>query len=240
MNSRDQKRRQITADFVRRVQGQLIVSCQALSDEPLFGAEIMARMALAARQGGAKAIRANGPDDIRAIRAAVDLPIIGLCKEDLPGFEVYITPTLAHAQAVTAAGADIIAVDATARPRPDFDSLAEFIRAIHEATGRPVLADISTFDEGVAAASAGADLVSTTLSGYTDYSTAQAEPDLDLVSRLATRLSVPLLAEGRYKLPDEARQALDLGAVSVVIGGAITRPQQITRWFVELVAKHEQ
>jgi N-acylglucosamine-6-phosphate 2-epimerase len=239
MSSGDRDRGKKTVDFVGQVKGQLIVSCQALADEPLFGAEIMARMAIAARQGGAKGIRANSPDDIRAIRAAIDLPIIGLFKEELPGYEVYITPTLPHARAVATAGADVIAVDASDRPRPEGDSLAEFISAIQRETGCPVLADISTFNEGVAAAAAGADMVSTTMSGYTEYSPAQAEPDTDLVRRLADCLPIPVLAEGRYKLPDQVRQALDNGAVSVVIGGAITRPQQITQWFVDAVTKHE-
>ncbi|MEZ4867960.1 MAG: N-acetylmannosamine-6-phosphate 2-epimerase [Caldilineaceae bacterium] len=219
-----------------QLRGGLIVSCQALPHEPLYGAAIMARMALAAKEGGAVAIRANTPVDIRAIRAAVDLPIIGLYKEEIPGYPVYITPTLAHAQQVAAAGADIIAIDATARPRPQPGPLADFIAAIHAETGRLVLADIATVAEGVAAADAGADLVSTTMSGYTADSPQQPGPDLLLVERLAAQLSVPLLAEGRFKLPEEVKQALRLGATAVVVGGAITRPQQITRWFVDALS----
>jgi N-acylglucosamine-6-phosphate 2-epimerase len=219
-------------DFIRQVRRQLIVSCQALPGEPLFGADIMAKMALAAQQGGAKAIRANGPADIAAIRAAVGLPIIGLFKENIPGYPVYITPTLAHAQAVAQAGADIIAIDATQRPRPVSGSLADFIAAIHAETGCLVLADIATVEEGLAAEAAGADLVSTTMSGYTTDSPAQAGPDLALVRQLALRLQVPLLAEGRYKTPEHIRQALAEGATAVVVGGAITRPQEITAWFV--------
>jgi N-acylglucosamine-6-phosphate 2-epimerase len=221
-----------TQDFATQVRGGLIVSCQALPGEPLFGAEIMARMALAAKMGGGRAIRANGPDDIRAIRTVIDLPIIGLFKEDIAGYPVYITPTLEHARRVAAAGADIIAIDATARPRPQPGSLAEFIAAIHTETGCPVLADIATLAEGLAAEVAGADLVSTTMSGYTDDSPQQSDPDLELVRQLGTRLKIPLLAEGRYKLPEQVNQALDHGALAVVVGGAITRPQEITRWFV--------
>jgi N-acylglucosamine-6-phosphate 2-epimerase len=221
--------------FVNQVTGRLIVSCQALPHEPLFGAEIMARMALAAQQGGAAAIRANSPSDISAIRAALGLPIIGLHKVEMTGYEVYITPTLACAQEVTAAGADIIAVDATQRPRPEFDHLAEFIAAIHAETGRPVLADISTYEEGLAAEAAGADLVSTTMSGYTSYSPRLPGPDLELVARLATRLKVPLLAEGRYHTPQQVVQAFAAGATAVVVGGAITRPQEITRRFVAAI-----
>lgn len=232
MTTKTQRQQQV-AHFVQQVRGGLIVSCQALAGEPLHGAEIMARMAVAAQQGGAVAIRANTPVDIQAIHAAVDLPIIGLYKADIPGYPVYITPTLEHARQVAAAGAQIIAIDATARPRPQPGSLADFIAAIHAETGCLVLADISTAAEGLAAEKAGADLISTTMSGYTDYSPKQPGPDLELVRQLADRLTAPLFAEGRYKLPEQVKQALAAGAVAVIVGGAITRPQEITRWFVE-------
>jgi N-acylglucosamine-6-phosphate 2-epimerase len=228
---------QKVAAFVERVKHRLIVSCQALPHEPLHGAEIMARMAMAAKEGGAVAIRANGPADIGAIGAAVDLPLIGLYKEDIPGYAVYITPTLAHARAVAGAGAHIIAIDATARSRPQPGTLADYIAAIHAETGCPVLADIATVEEGIAAEAAGADLVSTTMSGYTDDSPQQKDPDLDLVRRLAPRLNIPLIAEGRYRTPEQIRRAFAYGAVSAVVGGAITRPQEITRWFVEGIAQ---
>jgi N-acylglucosamine-6-phosphate 2-epimerase len=228
------------AAFVNQVRHQLIVSCQALPNEPLFGAEIMARMAVAAAQGGAKAIRANTPADIRAIREAVDLPIIGLYKADIPGYPVYITPTLDHACAVAEAGADIIAIDATNRPRPEPGSLADYIAAIQRETGCPVLADIATFEEGLAAETAGADLVSTTMSGYTADSPQQDEPDLELVRRLAAKLTVPLLAEGRYRLPEQINQALACGALAVVVGGAITRPQEITARLVRGLKENDK
>jgi N-acylglucosamine-6-phosphate 2-epimerase len=228
-----------TATFVNQVRGGLIVSCQALPEEPLYGAEIMARMALAAKQGGARAIRANTPVDIAAIRRAVELPIIGLYKADIPGYPVYITPTLDHARQVADAGADIIAIDATARPRPEPASLAHFIAAIHRETGCPVLADISTLAEGRAAAVAGTDLLSTTMSGYTSYSPQQADPDVALVQELAGAVEVPVLAEGRYRLPEQVRQAIAAGALAVVVGGAITRPQEITRWFVGGLASNQ-
>jgi N-acylglucosamine-6-phosphate 2-epimerase len=220
------------AQFIQQVRGGLIVSCQALAGEPLFGAEIMARMAVAAQAGGARAIRANGPEDIRAIHAAVELPILGLFKADMPGYPVYITPTLDHARQVAAAGAAMIAIDATARPRPQPGSLADFIVAIQQETDCLVLADVATLAEGLAAEAAGADVVSTTMSGYTADSPQQPGPDLDLVRQLAARLQIPLLAEGRYKLPQQVAQALEYGALAVVVGGAITRPQEITRWFV--------
>jgi len=223
------------ADILSQTKGGLIVSCQALPHEPLHGAEIMARMAVAAVQGGACGIRANTPQDIQAIRRVVDLPIIGLFKEEIPGYPVYITPTLEHACAIAEAGADMIAIDATGRPRPAGD-LVSFIRQIHEETGCPVLADISTFEEGVAAIAAGADLVSTTMSGYTPYSPQRKSPDLQLVAQLVKNVRVPVVAEGRYHTPDLARDALAYGAHTVVVGGAITRPQEITRRFVEYLA----
>lgn len=217
------------SSFVEQVRGRLIVSCQALANEPLYGATIMARMALAAREGGAAAIRANGPDDIRAIREAVDLPIIGLYKDGDSG--VYITPTFRHARAVAEAGADVIALDATPRPRPDGGSLADLIRAIHDELGVMVMADISTLEEGISAASLGADFVGPTLSGYTAYSPELEGPDFDLIHALVRELSVPIIAEGRIRTPAEARAALDAGALAVVVGSAITRPQWITAQF---------
>ena len=164
--------------------------------------------------------------------SAVSLPIVGLYKVDLPGYDVYITPRLEDACAVAEAGADVIAIDATQRPRPQYAALADYVAAIHTATGLPILADISTYEEGVAAEAAGVDLVSTTMSGYTPYSPKLTGPDLELVRRLAGVLRVPLVAEGRYHAPDQVVQALAAGAATVVVGGAITRPQEITRRFV--------
>jgi putative N-acetylmannosamine-6-phosphate epimerase len=220
----------VAREIIERLRGGLIVSCQALDDEPLHGGEIMARMALAAWQGGAVGIRANSPEDIRAIRMLVPLPLIGLYKDGTEG--VYITPTLDHARAVARAGADIVALDGTSRPRPKGEQLATIVAAIHGECGKPVLADVSTLDEGLAAEAAGADVVSTTLSGYTPYSPRQAGPDLELVHALAARLAVPVIAEGRIRTPTEARAALEAGALAVVVGGAITRPQIITASFV--------
>jgi N-acylglucosamine-6-phosphate 2-epimerase len=209
------------------LRGGLIVSCQALPGEPLFGAEIMARLARAAQAGGAVGIRANSPDDIAAIRAETPLPLIGLWKVDVPGSDVYITPTLAAALAVADAGADIIALDATLRPHPEGDT-ATFIRRVREATSKPILADIATDADAYAAQEAGADFISTTMSGYTPDSPQQEGPDLDLIRRLVGTLRVPLIAEGRISTPEQARAALDAGAWAVIVGGAITRPQQIT------------
>lgn len=217
-----------------RLRGGLVVSCQALPHEPLFGSGIMARLALAAQAGGAVGIRANSPADIAAIRAVTDLPLIGLSKVDVPSFDVYITPTVADALAVSQAGADIIALDATSRPHPE-GLTADFIRRVRAETAKPILADISTDDEALEAQEAGADFISTTMSGYTSYSPQSEEPDLDLVRRLAAVLTIPLIAEGRIATPQQARAALDAGAWAVVVGGAITRPQQITERFMRAI-----
>ena len=221
-------------DLIVRLRGGLIVSCQALPGESLFGANIMARLAVAAEAGGAVGIRANSPADIAAIRAVTELPIIGLSKVDVADYDVYITPTVADALAVSGAGADVIALDATDRPHPE-GTASEAIARAREATGKPILADVSTYEEALAAQDAGAAFVSTTMSGYTPYSPQQEDPDLDLVRRLAPVLSVPLIAEGRIATPEQARAMLEAGAWAVVVGGAITRPQQITARFARAV-----
>lgn len=220
--------------FIQQVEKQLIVSCQALADEALFGSDIMAKMAISVARGGAKAIRANTPADVKAICQAVDLPLIGLFKEVLPGYDVIITPTLKHALAIAEAGADIIAIDGTQRPHPEGE-IKDLIARIHAQSGCLVMADISTCEEGLAAAEAGADMLSTTLSGYTPYSPQQRGPDLELVTQLAASSPVPVIAEGRYHNPEQVKQAFLNGAVSVVVGGAITRPRQITEYFIETI-----
>jgi N-acylglucosamine-6-phosphate 2-epimerase len=186
----------------------------------------MVVMAKAAKEGGAVGIRANSPEDIAAIRREVELPIIGLWKKDYAGYEMYITPTVDDAVAVFRAGAHIVALDATDRPRPDGLNLMQTIAELKR-LGILVMADISTYEEGVKAAEWGADYVSTTLSGYTSYSQTKL-PNLDLVSQLSKVLSVPTVAEGGISTPEEARQALEHGAYFVVVGSAITRPQLIT------------
>jgi len=218
--------------WLEELRGKLIVSCQALPGEPLYGSEIMAKMALAAQLGGAVGIRANSPPDIRAIRDATSLPILGLYKESILSWEVYITPTIAHARQVADAGADIISIDATLRPHPDGLPLDELIGRIKTETGCPVLADISTLAEAIQAERCGADMVATTLSGYTPYSPQLEGPDLQLVADVARTINIPCLAEGRYASPDQTVEAIRLGAYAVVVGGAITRPAEITARFV--------
>lgn len=210
----------------------LIVSCQARADNPLHGPQFMAAMALAARDGGAVAIRANGPDDIRAVTAA-GLPVIGIHKVFSDRHPVYITPNFAAAEAIVAAGAQIVALDCTARPR-DGEPPEMLVRRIREELSAEVFADVSNLEEGLAAADWGATYVATTLSGYTDATHPKPEtPDLALLEALAARLSVPVIAEGRYNTPQLVRQAFDVGAHAVVVGTMITNPREITRQFVK-------
>lgn len=222
----------MTGTLLDRLRGGLVVSCQPLPDEPddpMRDPYVQARVAAAAVRGGAVAIRANGTADIAAIRATVDVPVIGLIKDGAAG--VYITPTAAHALEVAAAGADIVAVDATDRPRPDGRAFADTVRAVHARTNALVLADVSTVEEGVAAAAAGADAVATTLSGYTPASPPTEGPDLALVARLAALLPVPVIAEGRYRTTEQIERAFAAGAHAVVMGNAITSPLWLTRRF---------
>jgi len=192
----------------------------------------MAAMAAAALAGGAAAIRANGGADIAAIRAICTRPLIGLIKRWSDETPVYITPDFAAAREAAMAGADIIALDATARPRgKSAPSPAVLIGRIKQELGRQVLADIATCDEGEGAARAGADYVATTLAGYTGASAPMEGPDLTLVAALAERLSVPVIAEGRFHTPDQVALAFAAGAHAVVVGTAITNPREITRRF---------
>lgn len=215
--------------MIDSLRGGLIVSCQAYPGEPLRDPRAMALIAQSAAVGGAVGIRAQGLDDIRMIHEMVQLPQIGLVK--VGHEDVFITPTLADALAVVAAGAEIVAIDGTRRVRPDGLTLAQTIAAIHEQTGAIVMADAGSFDDALAAQDAGADVVGTTLAGYTDEVRKTVGPDLALVAALADRLTVPLFAEGRIHTPEQARAALDAGAYAVVVGTAITHPATITSWF---------
>lgn len=209
----------------RRLGGGLVVSCQARADNPLHGPQHMRAMALAAEQAGAVGIRANGPSDIRAIRDACDLPIIGIHKDLSGAFEVYITPTLEAADLAARAGTDIIAVDATRRPRPV--PLPDLVRYVREELGRLVMADVSTLREGEEALALGVDYVGTTLSGFTAYSPTLDGPDLGLVEALARLGATPVIAEGRVRTPQDVRLLRAAGASAVVVGTAITNPREI-------------
>src|SRR5271165_1633209 len=220
---------------IQDLRGQVIVSCQPVKDGPLDRAEFVVGLALAALHGGAAGIRIESPRNVRAVRAATGAPIIGLVKRRILSSPVFITPEISDVQELAGCGADIVAFDATLRARPV--PITEIISAIH-AQGRFAMADVATHDDARAAVDAGVDIVGTTLSGYTG-GLAPPEPDLDLVSRCAG-LGVPVLAEGRYRTPDQARLAIEAGAHAVVVGSAITRPEHITAWFAEATKKARQ
>jgi N-acylglucosamine-6-phosphate 2-epimerase len=218
------------------LQGGLVVSVQAPEGSPLKETSHMTAMARAAEAGGAAGIRAEGGADIAAIRAAVAAPIIGLRKRSVPGSHVYITPELADAHEVAAAGADILAVDATLRRRPGGVVPGDFIMSLTRELPHPVLADVDSPEAGAVARDAGAAAVATTLSGYTDEGPPPLEPDLELVRSLAAELDCPVLAEGRYGSPDAVRGAFEAGAFAVVVGAAITDPLSLTRRFAAAAA----
>jgi N-acylglucosamine-6-phosphate 2-epimerase len=223
--------------LTRPLPSGLIVSCQAYEGDPLFGAQIMAAMARAAEAGGAVAIRANSPEDIAAIRTAVRLPIIGLWKIYTPGSDVYITPTRAHADALAAAGADMIAVDATPRPRAGGETLAQLIAHCHDVLNRPVMADVSCLSDAQDAERFGADVISSTMAGYTAHGRPPTPgPDLDFVRELVAHCARLIVAEGRYADPADTARAIALGARAVVVGAAITRPEVITARFAAAIA----
>lgn len=223
---------------IEALRGRLVVSCQAYPGEPMRDPDTMRRVAQAVVRGGAAGVRAQGLADIAAIRASLDLPIIGLWKDG--DDDVFITPTIEHALAVARVGADVVAVDGTSRSRPDGYTLAQTIAAVHEQTDALVMADCSTFEEGLDAARHGADLVGTTLAGYTAYTTKSTGPDLELVARLAAATDVPVVAEGRIHSPEQAAAALRAGASTVVVGTAITHPTTITSWFAAAVEAGRQ
>jgi N-acylglucosamine-6-phosphate 2-epimerase len=220
------------------MRGGLVVSAQAPPGSPLRDPAHMAAMARAAAAGGACAVRADGAPDIAAIRAAIDLPLIGLRKRASPDTAVVITPSLEDARDVAAAGADLVAVDATRRPRADGRGPGELIEQLGRELGLPVLADVDCYEAGVAAAETGAAAVATTLSGYAPGPPPD-EPDLALVERLARALPVPVLAEGRYASAADVRRAFDAGAHAVVIGTAIADPVALTRRFAAAAPRSE-
>ncbi len=218
------------------LQHKLIVSCQALSDEPLHSSWIMGKMALAAKQGGAAGIRANSVDDIMEIRKQVELPVIGIIKRNYGEHPVFITPTLQEIDELATTGCEIVALDATSRPRPDGMELAELVRQIRLRYPQLLLmADVSTVEEGIEAQRLGFDLVSATLVGYTEYTQGQKvyADDFAMLKEMVRQIRTPIVAEGNILTPEMAARCLEIGVYSVVVGGAITRPQQITGRFVE-------
>lgn len=221
-------------DTIDRLRGGLIVSCQAYPGEAMRDPRTMAQVAAAALVGGAIGIRVQGFDDIRAV-AELPVPVVGLWKDG--DADVFITPTLEHAKAVADAGADIVAIDGTRRPRPDGRTLAETVAGIRAHTDALIMADCGSLDDAVAAEAAGADILGTTLSGYTGERPKTDGPDLELIGLIAERCTRPIVAEGRIHTPDHAAAAIAAGALAVCVGTAITHPATITSWFADALAR---
>jgi N-acylglucosamine-6-phosphate 2-epimerase len=227
-------------DTLAQLKGGLIVSCQAAPSPSLEDPDILAAIAEAVVAGGAVGIRTDGPENIRAIRERTKVPVIGIWKRTFPDSEVFITPRLKDVIAVADTAAEIVALDATSRPRPDGETLEMIFQEAKAHCTSLLMADVSNFEEGVRAAELGFDLVSTTLSGYVEDSTEIPDgPDLDLVERLSSHFgdSAPVVAEGRISTPEQAAEAINGGAFCVVVGTAITRPQSLTQDFCKGMRK---
>lgn len=220
--------------ILNQIKGGLIVSCQALSTEPLYDPYIMSKMAYAAMLGGAVGIRANTIVDIKAIKEKVDLPVIGIIKEVYPDSDVYISPTMKEIDALVEAGCEIIATDATKRLRPNGVTFEEFFTQVRKKYPNQLfMADTSCFEEGKRAEELGFDLIGTTMAGYTPYTKGRTLPDIDLINRYATELHTPVIGEGGIWVPDDLKNVYKAGAFSAVCGTAITRPMDITKRFVK-------
>ncbi|MGW7158952.1 N-acetylmannosamine-6-phosphate 2-epimerase [Paenibacillus taichungensis] len=222
------------------LQGGLVVSCQALEHEPLHSSLIMGRMAVAAKEGGAIGIRANTAVDVKEIKEQVDLPVIGIVKRNYGTNPVFITPTILEVDELAEVHAEIVAVDATLRARPDGKSLDEFVHEIR--TKHPqllLMGDIATKEEAVNAERLGFDLISSTLVGYTEETAGIKLYDNQFAAlkEILTSVQTPVVAEGNIMTPEMAATCLEAGVYCVVVGGAITRPQQITERFVSEIAK---
>lgn len=223
---------------LKQLEKQLVVSCQALKDEPLHSPFIMGRMALAAFQGGAAGIRANTAADITEIKQQVDLPVIGIVKQDYADSPIYITPRIKEVKELLDAEVNMIAMDATSRKRPKGEQLEDIIAYVREhASGVSLMADVSTMEEAINAEKLGFDCVSTTLIGYTAETEGMnlADNDFSILKQLLHKVSIPVVAEGKLDTPVKAARALELGAHFIVVGSAITRPKNITEGFAEAI-----
>lgn len=220
--------------LLEALRGALVVSCQPVPGGAFDSPAAVAMFARAAAAGGARGLRIEGLDNLRAVRAALDLPVIGLVKRDLAGHPVRITPFASDAAALAASGAGIVAFDATDRSRPE--TVAALVAAIHGA-GAIAMADCATLDEARAAVAAGADVVATTMAGYAGPGAPPDEPDLGFLRAACATLPVPVIAEGRFNTPALAAAAMAAGAHAVVVGSAITRPEVVAGWFAAAVAR---
>ena len=227
-------------EILEMVKGSIIVSCQALPVEPMYCEEmsLMPYFAKAAQQAGSKVIRTSSVRDVVAIKEKTGMPVIGLIKRNYEGFESYITPTMQEIDELVEADSDVIALDCTYMKRGDGKTINEFLAEIRAKYPDIVLmADISTFEEGVNAWKCGVDMVGTTMSGYTPHSPKTEGPNYELVQKLVEALPIPVIAEGRVHYPDQAKKMLELGAHAVVVGGAITRPLEIAQRFYKAIEK---
>lgn len=225
-------------EFFEKIKGRMIVSCQAVPGEPLYVEEksIMYLMARAAKMAGTPAIRTSSVRDVAAIKEETGLPVIGLIKIQYPGFESYITPTMKEVDELYAVGSDVIALDCTFSRRGDGRTVNDFIREVRaKYPDQLLMADISTYEEGVNAWELGMDMVGTTMSGYTPQSPRLDGPDYELVRRLSSKISVPVIGEGKIHEPGQAVEMLKAGAYAIVVGGAITRPLEIAQRFMKAI-----
>lgn len=221
---------------LEELKGKLIVSCQALSNEPLYSSFIMGRMAKAAYEGGAAGIRANTKEDIAEIKRNVNLPIIGIVKRDYPGSKVYITPTIKEVDELMEVKPEIIALDATSNLRPNNVTVDEIYNDIRRKyPNQKLMADCSTVEEAIHADKLGFDFIGTTLVGYTEQSKDfQIEKnDFEIIRTILSKVSNKVIAEGNINTPEKAKRVIELGCFSVVVGSSITRPQVITKLFAD-------
>jgi len=215
----------------------LVVSCQASEGSPLNTPAIIAALAKAAEMGGAIGFRLDYPENVAAVRAISRLPIIGINKIYTHGYQIYITPTYASAEAVILAGADLVAIQATGQPRPNGETFEGIVRLIHTNLKVPVMADVGSTDQGLQAIEEGADLVATTMATSEPYGKPEDGPALHIVRDLLHRTTIPIVVEGQIWTVENVRACFEAGAFAIVIGSAITAPQLITRRFVQAIPK---
>ena len=227
-------------EILENIKGSVIVSCQALPDEAMYVEEksIMYLMARAAKRAGSPAIRTSSVRDVVAIKEETNLPVIGLIKRKYENSEVYITPTMKEVDELVEAKSDIVAIDCTFSKRLDDENINDFIKNIKEKyIDIIIMADISTYEEGINAYNMGVDIVGTTMNGYTKQSLEKNISNLELVKQLTTKINIPIIAEGKINYPEQVKEMIDAGAYCVVVGGAITRPYEIAKRFIEASKK---